>query len=422
MGGQGSGRRPNAENLIRQQEDFAPVIESDIIGTLPNYSGVKTEALKTSGDSLLTTETDPIFIANSGSYLTAETDPIFIANSGSYLTAESDPVFLSLSGSIPLNQIANPTGDKDFNMTTRQIGFTWANPAGAPMTLTAAGAYSDSVLRVEQNTGNPGAGTYLATFESSDTDVEHIRSIVPSTNIHAYCGYVTGDSSERFVIHGDGKLEWGDGTSQDVALYRDAAESLYSDGSLECSGSVSGSSVYVGTNPVLTSYTETDPIWIANSGSYLKTADIATYEQDPVFIANSGSYLTAESDPIWLAQSGSYSLIADDVWVAQSGSYSTTATALADDVWTSQSGSYITDLASGSAHFADSSDPHGATLTQTNMTCSGNISGGTTLEIWPGDKSYSGSATIVPVIYNDSDGTPAANTTPIGTLYVQYTA
>jgi hypothetical protein len=51
---------------------------------------------------------------------------------------------------------------------------------------------------------------------------------------------------------------------------------------------------------------ETDPIWMAQSGAYLKTADLAASETDPIFVAASAAFLKTESDPIWTAASAAY--------------------------------------------------------------------------------------------------------------------
>ena len=72
-------------------------------------------------------------------------------------------------------------------------------------------------------------------------------------------------------------------------------------------------------------------------------------------------------------------------------------------------------------HIADSSDPHGVTLTQTNITSSGNITGGDTLTIVTGDHGAAATDEVVNVCYGTGDP-PAANTTKIGSLFVKYTA
>jgi len=74
----------------------------------------------------------------------------------------------------------------------------------------------------------------------------------------------------------------------------------------------------------LTSYVETDPIWVAVSNSYalqswVTAQNYLTVETDPVWVAVSNSYalqswvtaqnyLTVETDPIWVAVSNDYAL------------------------------------------------------------------------------------------------------------------
>ena len=131
MGGEGSGRPPSVETLIKRSQPQLTPVGNDLF--LPNYSGVQKEALKDApkiqsgttdhaalsnlayaasghtgfqpAGSYLTTESDPVFMALSGAFLTSytETDPVFMSLSGSlsYVATESDPIFMSLSGSLP---------------------------------------------------------------------------------------------------------------------------------------------------------------------------------------------------------------------------------------------------------------------------------------------------------------------------------
>jgi hypothetical protein len=128
-----------------------------------------------------------------------------------------------------LNTISNPDGNKTFNMTNRQLSFLWTNPAGNPVEFEASGAYAGSLLHIHQHTGNPGS-TYLMTLESEDADVEHIESISPSADLHAFCFYVNGDTNPRLTIHSGGTLAWGSGSgAHDTNLYRSAADTLKTD-------------------------------------------------------------------------------------------------------------------------------------------------------------------------------------------------
>ena len=142
-------------------------------------------------------------------------------------------------GDVKLNELGNPDADNTFVMTTRRIGFLWTNPSGNAMELTASGAYSGALLHIHQHTGNPAAGTYLMEIESTDVDVEHIKSLGPATSTDSYCVYVTGDSVERFVIHCGGELRWGTGSAAtDTNLYRSAVGTLKTDGGLIVAGAL----------------------------------------------------------------------------------------------------------------------------------------------------------------------------------------
>ena len=102
-------------------------------------------------------------------------------------------------------------------------------------------------------------------------------------------------------------------------------------------------------NAVVGAGTETDPVFVALSGAFIKT------ETDPVWVAASGAYLkiadlaTSETDPIFVALSGGIS--AYEVSGAPSVSGAVTA------------------------HLQDITDPHGTTLAQTNIVGTGIYSG-----------------------------------------------
>ena len=77
----------------------------------------------------------------------------------------------------------------------------------------------------------------------------------------------------------------------------------------------------------------------------------------------------------------------------------------------SLSGAYYT-------HAADSSDPHGATLTQTGLVSSAVISGAAM--IITADKTLSGSAYVPNIVFGTTSGAHTASNYTIGSLLVIY--
>lgn len=177
---------------------------------------------------------------------------------------------------------------------------------------------------------------------------------------------------------------------------------------------------------------EVDPIfaslsgayWVANSGAFVTT------EADPVFVALSGGlpYLpTTLSGAYWIANSGAFVVTeADPVFVALSGGLPFLPTTLSGAYFINNSGAFALETmyqdTSGAyaTHAADSSDPHGATLTQTKLTSSGEISGAALFNT--GDHNTSGAAMCLGIITSDAATPPSASAFPQGTIYVQYTA
>ena len=110
-------------------------------------------------------------------------------------------------------------------------------------------------------------------------------------------------------------------------------------------------------------------------------------------------FLTAEADPIWGAQSGAFTL--ETNYAVTSGAYLDTSGAV-------------------DTHFADNTDPHGATLSQTNINSSGdtNMSGA----VISGDNTASGAGYIANTVFATTSGGITASDYPIGSLLVVYTA
>lgn len=182
-----------------------------------------------------------------------------------------------------LNSLANPDGDKTFNMTTRTLKFLWTNPSGNPLELEASGAYSGALLHIHQHTGNPSAGGHLMTVEWEDTDLEGTHWIGPNTTAHALESWVSGDTYDRFRVHIDGAMFWGAGsTDVDVNLYRSAANTLKTDDHLYVAGDLNVGEAFDSGARMMVARGLAGHAWAANART------VATFE-------NSGSTGTAIS-------------------------------------------------------------------------------------------------------------------------------
>ncbi|MDC2953395.1 hypothetical protein PO587_02875 [Streptomyces gilvifuscus] len=124
-----------------------------------------------------------------------------------------------------------------------------------------SGAFVDSPIFVKRSTGVVGVGNITAPSARLDVSeagsrhtVEAIQTTTSTISFAAYAGIlgaaanryfdgrVSGDSSGRIVIFGDGKVEWGNGGAggRDVNLYRDSANVLRTDDVLRI-GTAAGS-------------------------------------------------------------------------------------------------------------------------------------------------------------------------------------
>ena len=74
-----------------------------------------------------------------------------------------------------LNQINNPSDDKEFNFANKHLHFKWVAPAAGAhqgaFELEASGAFANDLVHIHQHTGNPGV-TNLVYIEGVDTDVK----------------------------------------------------------------------------------------------------------------------------------------------------------------------------------------------------------------------------------------------------------
>lgn len=116
-----------------------------------------------------------------------------------------------------------------------------------------SGVFSETALFIKRSTGQVGIGNVTSPAAKMDVSaagsyhtIQSVQTATGSVSFAAYSGIlglatnklfdgrVTGDSSGRVAILGDGKVEWGDGGAggRDVNLYRSAANVLKTDDKL----------------------------------------------------------------------------------------------------------------------------------------------------------------------------------------------
>ena len=69
-----------------------------------------------------------------------------------------------------LNDLLAPTGDGSWNLSNKTLTYTFTNPAGG-ISYVWTGAASGHMFDLDQNTGNPGAGTHMLHVSADDVDV-----------------------------------------------------------------------------------------------------------------------------------------------------------------------------------------------------------------------------------------------------------
>ena len=87
-----------------------------------------------------------------------------------------------------LNDLANPNGDKSFNMVDNHLSFNWVQPVvgggfDGAVEFQASGNFAGDLVHIHQFSGNPPAGTHLLHVEGADPDVIPIHII--SGNVDA---------------------------------------------------------------------------------------------------------------------------------------------------------------------------------------------------------------------------------------------
>lgn len=223
-----------------------------------------------------------------------------------------------------------------------------------------------------------------------------------------------GSNQQVLQTDGAGNVSWGTVSVAGDNLGNHVATQTISGSDIVMTGDISGATIH-GDGSGLTGVTSTevDPDWGSQSGAYLKIADEAWPSQ-------SGAYLKTadEADPIFGALSGAYiqTTLFDDL----SGAHFTLSGAVSANITDIAANASTIDTVSGAylGHAADSSDPHGALLTQTGII-------GTTMTgghmVRTSDFEVLSGAYIANIVYGTAATPEAASDYPRGTIYVQYT-
>jgi len=126
-----------------------------------------------------------------------------VNDADAYVVEQSDSTrkitwaMITDSMEMPLSGLQNPLDNLSLNLANKTVTYTFTNPAGG-MYYNWTGAASGHLFELNQNTGNPGAGTHLLHIESNDTDVAALHlapagdtAITTTKNIYAGSYYGT---------------------------------------------------------------------------------------------------------------------------------------------------------------------------------------------------------------------------------------
>lgn len=147
MGGEGSGRPPSVETIIRRQQPVHTPIGNDI--HIPNLSG---------DHSAGTVKDTPVENKD-------------IVNKEYVDAAVLD---------VKLNEVANPDASKTFNLGNEKF-LTFSSVDRTPVAgegifnWETSGNFTGDLCHIHQHTGNAGAGTVLLHLEGEDTDITPFR-------------------------------------------------------------------------------------------------------------------------------------------------------------------------------------------------------------------------------------------------------
>lgn len=356
MGGVGSGRKPDpVKKLIGFNQPKST--DADPAFFIPNYSGLKEGAKKTSSESFasdtdLTNLSGQVALLGSPEVFQTELDAL----SGAYYTHEDDSTIHFTSGAIwtELSSVSGATNTLNTDLT---------NLSGQHNTLSGA---------FESLSGATDSHINLANEHIDWTGAT--QDLITSGRISA--GGAT-DGVDMGLVAGSATIR---GIDSDVQAYNDLY--IRAQGNPQMTISTNGNVLFSNGKVGIGTTSPSEKLEVVGtiSGSHVISPDIANL---------SGSYYTHEADDTIHFTSGA--------------------------IWTSiNKNNTDLDNLSGAVdtHLGDSTDPHGTTLTQTHLSLgSGAITN---------DQATTGAAYIPNVIFATSSGGITASGYTQGSLLVVY--
>lgn len=478
MGGEGSGRKPDPMKQVFKPQ--TPIAHAPEPMLLPDYSGVQKAALKTepaiggggaaglwkhtvagkvleplSGSNMVSGAALVIAQAISGgifigpnvtsvdepghthsSIISGTASDYWVSGatllrtrapaqtiSGAAFVADGDISGATIHGdasgaTIPLDTIENPLADVDFNFgNNKTLDFrsvdTTVTPGQGVFNFTAGGAFNGSLVHIHQHTGNPGADTILLEVEADDADViplhvsganaisAEFHNEITSPTITGISGATELTTTERPGISGSIEANTAEIVVLSGATVQNAVDILSVSGATVQNAvdilSISGATVQNATDILSISGATVENQSVFSGATVQNAADI---------LSISGA--TVQNAVDILSISGATVQNATDISIL-SGATVLNATNI-DGI----SGSTI-------AHYTDSTDPHGKTLTQTNVVGT-NVSGSKIIALEDKTGALSGAATVINFVYGTGATPNAASSYPMGTVYLQHAA
>ena len=128
----------------------------------------------------------------------------YTSQASSTYTSTTD--FTAAVTGISLDEIENLAASKTFTMANNNLTYNFTTPSDG-LTLNSTGAFSDHILHLHQQSGNPGAGTQMLHIQTADSDVlplfiESAATISAIINgeVHASSTITTSATTTQFDI------------------------------------------------------------------------------------------------------------------------------------------------------------------------------------------------------------------------------